>query len=295
MKKNMSVFAALVAGVIFFAGCSSAQLSMQEHSPVAVFSIIGNAQIPWVADDPNNPDEADSDGILSSMVNKLIDGQNPEIVTTIDRLDYVNDSVAQIFPEITGCEVIDKDTVLSSEGYKKLRSSYFNLLSATKVATGYKDLTTLGAKNARIAMESIGAKSALILNFTFQKKLLKGNKWNGELAAFITMKAKLLNERGKEIINKTYTAQSSERIQLSSHKYDKSALVNSINEGIDSVIRQFALEFVGDAETAVVPDDEPKGQAIAIPARQEPEAGDAEAAASEIPADTAAESESTAQ
>lgn len=268
MKKNV-VFVALAASAsILLASCGSTKIAIQEHSPVAVFSIVGNSQVPWVADDPNDPDEADADGVLSSVVNKLIDGQNPEIVTALDRLDYADDSIHQILPEITGCEVLEKNVVLSSEGYDELKPSYFNLLASTKTATGYKDLTTVGSKNARIAMNKIGAKSAIVLNFTFQKKLLKGNKWNGELCGLVTMKAKLLNERGKELLNKTYVAQTTERTKISSHKYDKDAFVNTLKEGIDSAIRMFALEFV-DNSTVTEEVSEAKGQAIALPARSE--------------------------
>ena len=268
MKKNV-VFVALAASAsILLASCGSTKIAIQEHSPVAVFSIVGNSQVPWLADDPNDPDEADADGVLSSMVNKLIDGQNPEIVTALDRLDYADDSIHQILPEITGCEVLEKNVVLSSEGYDELKPSYFNLLASTKTATGYKDLTTVGSKNARIAMNKIGAKSALVLNFTFQKKLLKGNKWNGELCGLVTMKAKLLNERGKELLNKTYVAQTTERTKISSHKYDKDAFVNTLKEGIDNAIRMFALEFV-DNSTATEEVSEAKGQAITLPARSE--------------------------
>ncbi|MBR4321274.1 hypothetical protein [Treponema sp.] len=285
MKKSILWLAGAAFSAFIFASCGSTKIAMQEHSPVAVFSIVGNSQVPWTADDPHNPDEAESDGVLSSMVNKLIDGQNPEIVTAVDRLDYADDSIRQIFPEMTGCEILSKDAVIDSEAYKDLSPSYFNLLASTKTATNYKDFTTIGAKKARIALEKIGAKSAIILNFTFQKKLLKGNKWNGDFCGVVTLKAKLLNSRGKEIINKTYEVQTSERTRVSSHKYDKNAFVATFNEAIDSAIRQFALEFVGTNETEAVEavaDENSQAQAIALPLPAK--TNSAEAAAEEAPA-----------
>lgn len=270
MKKNV-IFVALAAfASILLASCGSTKIAIQEHSPVAVFSIIGNSQVPWVADDPNDPNETDPDGILSSMVNKLIDGDNPEIVTAIDRLDYAGESFTQILSEMTGCEVLPKADVVKSDAYNDLGGSYFNLLAATKTATDYKDLTGFGGKKARMAMSGIGANSAVVLHFTFQKKLLKGNKWNGELCGLVTVKARMLNSRGKELINKTYTAQTSQRIKIASHKYDKNAFVASLNEGIDSVIRQFALEFVGaddDTNAEALLEDGTQAQAIALPVR----------------------------
>lgn len=268
MKKSILWLAGAAFSAFIFASCGSTKIALQEHSPVAVFSIVGNSQVPWTADDPHNPDEAESDGILSSMVNKLIDGQNPEIVTAVDRLDYADDSIRQILPEMTGCEILSKEAVVSSKAYADLSPSYFNLLSSTKTATDYKDFTTIGAKNARLTMESIGAKSLIILNFTFQKKLLKGNKWNGDMCGLVTLKAKLLNSRGKEIINKTYEIQTSERTKIASHKYDKNAFVATLKEAIDSAIRQFALEFVGvnEGESIEASTDETiQAQAIALP------------------------------
>lgn len=281
MKKSILWLAGAAFSAFIFASCGSTKIALQEHSPVAVFSIVGNSQVPWTADDPHNPDEAESDGVLSSMVNKLIDGQNPEIVTAVDRLDYADDSIRQILPEMTGCEILSKEAVVSSKAYADLSPSYFNLLSSTKTATDYKDFTTIGAKNARLTMESIGAKSLIILNFTFQKKLLKGNKWNGDMCGLVTLKAKLLNSRGKEIINKTYEIQTSERTKIASHKYDKNAFVATLKEAIDSAIRQFALEFVGVNEGEAIEastDETIQAQAIALPVpAKEPAATEATA------------------
>lgn len=270
MKKFVGFVAATALSALLLASCGSTKVSLQENSPVVVLSILGNSQIPWTADDPNDPDEAESDGLLSSMVNKLIDGDNPEIVTAIDRLDYADDSLRHILPEITGCEILDKNTVLESEAYEDLKASYFNALSSTKRATGYKDLTTIGAKEARLAFQEFGAKSGILLNFTFQKKLLTGNKWNGELRGIVTMKAKVLNERGRELHNKTYTAQTTERIKISSHQYKKDKFVASINSAIDDVIRQFAVDLMGEtvAEEASGEEESVQGDPIALPARK---------------------------
>lgn len=289
MKKN-AVLISLAALSLLLASCASTKIPMQEHSPVAVFSIIGNSQVPWVADNPNDPDDAEPDGILSSVVNKLIDGDNPELVTAVDRLDYAYDSFAQIIPEVTGGEVLSKEAVVKSEAYEDLSGSFFNLLAATKTGTDYKDLTSIGSKKARITMEKVGAKSAVILTFTFQKKLLKGNKWNGDLCALVTMKAKLLNSRGKEVINRTYTAQSSQKIKITSRKYDKNAFVATFNEAIDSAIRQFALEFVGTNETEAVEavaDENSQAQAIALPLPAKTNSAEVAAEEASTPSDEA--------
>ena len=204
------------------------------------------------------------------MLNKVVDGQNPEILTALDRLDYVNDSVHQIIPEMTGVEVLEKDVVVKSEAYKNLKSSYFNMLSPIKSATDYKDLTTLGAKSARVTMKEVGAKSALFFAFTFQKRVFKGKKSSGEVEGVVSMKAKLLDERGKEVVNKTYQVTTSEKIKITNSKYNKDALVEALNTAIDDAIRQFAVEFISTEGSPVAEEDTSiKGQAIALPPRKD--------------------------
>ncbi|MBQ9624375.1 MAG: hypothetical protein IJR39_13710 [Treponema sp.] len=295
MKKNVVFIPLLALAAIIFASCGSTKIPLKEHSPVAVITITGNAQVPWLTDGNDDTEDGTSDGLLSTMVNKLIDGENPEIVTAVDRLDYANDSVFQILPDMTGAEFISKEEFLASEAYEDIDSTYFNLLASVKTATGYKDLTAMGAKRTRMLLKGAGAKSGIFLDFTFQKKQLKGNKWNGKFCGLVTLKAKVVNEKGKTILNKTYVAQTSEVTRVSSHKYDKSAFVATLNEAIDSTIRMFAMEFAG-AEGAApeLEDDSVKGQAIALPVRNAPKTEDS--TDEEVEAEAVApETESTAQ
>lgn len=291
MKKNVVFIPLLALAAIIFASCGSTKIPLKEHSPVAVITITGNAQVPWLTDGNDDTEDGTSDGLLSTMVNKLIDGENPEIVTAVDRLDYANDSVFQILPDMTGAEFISKEEFLASEAYEDIDSTYFNLLASVKTATGYKDLTAMGAKRTRMLLKGAGAKSGIFLDFTFQKKQLKGNKWNGKFCGLVTLKAKVVNEKGKTILNKTYVAQTSEVTRVSSHKYDKGAFVATLNEAIDSTIRMFAMEFAGTEGAAPeLEDDSVKGQAIALPVRNAPKTdGEVEAEA------VAPETESTAQ
>lgn len=249
MKKNI---AALLCGMIllsFFAGCTSTKINLSENSPMVLASVIGNSAIPWTQEDPYDDDEPTSDGILTNTVNKLLDSDNPEMMNSIDRLDYAVESFSKILPEMTGCEVLPNDEVIKSDAYLDLKSSLFNVLVSTKYATGHKDLTTFSGKNAAKFMSEVNAKSLAVLTFTFEKTLSKGNKWNGECQLLVTMNAKILNEKGRELVNKAYTSQSSKSIKIRSHKYDKQELADCVYDEIDNVIRVFASEFMtGEAE-----------------------------------------------
>ena len=239
MKKSIGLFATVFVLTALLASCASTKIALSEHSPAAVISIIGTPDIPWYSDDP----EEDSDsGFLTNIVNNTFNSQNPELLTAIDRLDYADDSIRHILPELAGCEILEKDSVLSSNVYKKIRASYFNTLTPTKNATNYKDLSTIGAKNARLLMRDTGAKSLIIMDFSFYKKRLSKTACIG----LVTMKIKVLNDRGTEIINKVYTAETEKQIEIFDGDYDKDVLVTALNGAIDDALKQFAVEFMND-------------------------------------------------
>lgn len=246
MKKINTLSLAFVSIAFVLTSCASTKISLQESSPVAVISIIGNTQVPWIDEDDETvlaTDEPEAESLLTSMASRIMDSNNPEILTAVDRLDYAFDSASMNILEMTGCAVLPKEEVLSSEAYTYLTPSYFNSLTPTKTATDFKDLTTIGAKNARYLMDSIGAKSLLILSFTFQKDVVKGTKTNGAIGGVVTMKAKLLNNRGREIVNKIFVAKTSEPIKIMRGQYNKDSLVEQLENTIDDVMRQFCMEL----------------------------------------------------
>ena len=245
MKKYLNSFLVILFAGFFLAGCASTKISLQESSPIALVSIVGNTRIPWVDEEEETSPtgEPEAEGLLSSMASRFTDSQNPEILTAVDRLDYAYDSASLNILEMTGCVVIPKEKLISSEAYTYLRPSYFNMLSATKNASGMKDLSMLGAKNARYFMNDVGAKSILMLSFTFQKEIVKGTRSNGIVGGVVTLKAKLLNERGREVINQIFTARTPEPIKIIGGQYSKESLIDEVNDAIDSAIRQFCAEL----------------------------------------------------
>lgn len=266
MKKK--IFLGLLAGAgLIFSGCGSTKIALKDHSPVAVFSIMGSTQITWTSDSPEEYGQNQSGGVLGTLVNKFLDGDNPELTTAVDRLDYADDSLRQILPELTGCEILDRNEVISSEVYANVSASHFNTLSALSSATGYKDLTTFSAKEMRGAMKELGAKTAVLLHFTFQKKIISGNRWNGKFGAIVTMRVRLVNEKGKEYFKGTFTARSADKIKISNRQYDKAAFVETVKPTIDSLIRQFALSFDGLPEINEEEQEAVHGQPIAIPVK----------------------------
>jgi hypothetical protein len=245
MKKLSLLTSFLGFSAFIFTSCGSTKLAIQDQTPVAVISIIGNTQVPWVDHDTEATTatgEPEAENLLTSMATKFVSSQDPEILTAVDRLDYVYDSIAQNLPELTGLSVLPKDDVLTHDSYKQLKSSYFNMLAATKKATNYKDLSTIGSKPARLFLKNVGAKSAILVSCTFQKDIAKGNRSTGTIKGVATLKIKMLNQKGKEVINKIYTADT-EYLKIYDSEYNKEELVSLLNDAIDNTIRQFCMDI----------------------------------------------------
>ncbi len=236
-----------VAALFLLSGCESTKnVSLDGMSPMALISVAGTNLVSWQEKTKNDSDETlSTDGAFNALLNKAIDGKNPEIATAVDRLDYADESFRRIMAETAGVQLLEKSKVVSSDIYEYTRGSFYNSLSDSLCATGYKDMSVLGAKRARIIEEELGAKSLASMDFSFKKVIVKGNKQKGEMAALVTMKIKILDERGREFINKEYTRKSEKSMSILSGYYKKEELLQFINETIDDLITQFAAEFAG--------------------------------------------------
>lgn len=248
MKKTSSITGFVCVSALFLlllsAGCASTKIALSEYSPAAVISVTGTNLVMWQSESQDS-DEDDSDNILTGMANRILDSRNPEIETAVDRLDYADESFRRIAGEISGLAVLPKESVVDSDIYKYSYRSLFNVFSDSTCATEYKDMTVIGAKRARVLAEGIGAKSLVAMDFNFKKALARGTRHDGQVAAAITMKIKLTDEKGHEAVNKEYSKISKNTTPIKGGYYDKKVLVSLINETIDDLITQFAIEFTG--------------------------------------------------
>ena len=247
-KKSSKICLECIAALLLLsAGCSSTKnISLEGKSPMAVISVIGTNLVSWQEQTQNDNDETlSTDGAFNALLNKAIDSKNPEIATAVDRLDYADESFRRIMAETAELQILDKSKVVDTDIYEYTRGSFYNSLSDSARATGYKDMTVIGAKKARMLESELGVKSLATMDFNFKKTVIKGNRQNGNLAALVMMKIKILDERGREFINKEYTGVSSKTTPIISGYYKKEELLSLINETIDDLITQFAVELSG--------------------------------------------------
>lgn len=236
----LSVFSLCAA---FLAGCASAKIEPESVSPLAVITVAGNSTLPWyVLKDGEEPSA--NKGLLQNTINSKFRQENPEIASSYNRLDYAEDALRRIIPDVAGIEVLDRESVLSSKSYKQMSSGLFSAMNTTITAEGYKDLRSPDRYLMSKLCNETGANGCIVLEFEFFKKAVSGSLINGEGAPYIKMKAKLYNSDGKEIKYKTYTATGAETVKVKAKKYNQDELISYYPAVIDQLITQFAMEFL---------------------------------------------------
>ena len=245
MKKSILLCFALAFAAGLVTGCKSAPIALADHAPIAVITVVGNHSLPWKEDDdPNDESDKGQDGTLTTLVNKLIGGNNVEFTSGQNRIDYAYDAFNSLLEEVGGFTVVPKETVQNSKEYVNARENIFNILEARVKATGTKDFMKAGSMRARSFTKDMGAKSLIFAEFKFQKTNIRGNKWTGQVAASVTMRVRVLDDRGKELIDREYSAVSPDALQISGRKYDKDRLVEMVNETIDVTINKFIMDYI---------------------------------------------------
>lgn len=236
----------IVSLAFFFTCCvSTNKTGISDCSPAALISITGTKLVNWKSEKiyDSDEDDTDNDGILNGLLNSSINKNSPEITTATDRLDYADESARKILPEFAGLQILDKQTVFSSDFYKAKGRVIMNSLEYKTKATGYKDISSIGGKAARILMRETNANSLIILDFSFKKKLADGTRKDGLIAGFAAMNVKFLDRTGKIIINKIYDCNSDKKIKIQDGYYSQTELVELLKSNIDLCLTQFALEF----------------------------------------------------
>ncbi len=245
--KKISLLASIATSCILFTSLTSCKttssLVLSDYSPLAVISVTSNKNIPWTYDKYNEEDDGEAN-VVSDVITRLIESKNPEINSFQNRIDYAEESIHYIIPDIANVKILEKKDVVQSDAYDFVRKSYFNAGFAVALADGYKDITTINGKNARILIDELGVNGLLIFNFNFRKDMAQGSTAHGKIAAYVQMNVKLIDDRGREVVNREIVATSAHTVLVQDGSYSKEQLVDLFDEAIDAAITQYALSFV---------------------------------------------------
>ncbi len=235
MKK---AFFLLIAASALLAGCASNKVSLDSLSPMAITGVEGNLVIHRM--DDNGEVNEDEDGVLTTMLNKTLKGDDPEVSSAQNRVDYAEECLRLLLEDIGGVSVVDRDSVTQNKTYKSAKTNLLGFMSTNRVATGYEsDRLTIGAKKSRILMKELGASSLLSAEFEFDKRVEKK-----QVSAVVKMTVRVFDTSGRSIVNKEYTAESIDKIDLYGGDYDKKAFVELFKPTTETVIRNFIMEYL---------------------------------------------------
>ena len=240
--QKILVFCLAFLSNLLFSGCISNNIRLTEGQPFAILSVRGNLNVPWLEE--RDEDYKDLDGVLTNAINKTFGKNNPEILTSQDRINYAAEQFAYLLETNGGIEVISKDKVINSRPYKEITPSIFSFGDTLVYADDYKKIDELAAKKTRFLLSEVNGKSTVFLTFTFNKVLVEGSKLKGQIAAHVTMNIDIYDQRGRQQVMDSFSVQSDNLLEIYKTNYDKDELVDCFPEIIDLVINQFIVKYM---------------------------------------------------
>lgn len=241
MKKLNIVFLAIFT-TIFLSSCISNNFAINANEPVAILSVRGTLNVPWLEE--RDDDYKDLDGMITNSINKIFGKNNPEIQTAQDRINYADEQFAYLLETNMGITVIPKDKIINSKQYKAITPSIFTFSDTKIYADNYKKIDEIGSQKTKLLLRELNAKSTIFVTFTFNKKVVEGSKLKGQITASVTMDVDVYDFKGHQKIMDTFTADSSQLVEILKTNYDKDALVELFPEIIDLVINQFIVKYM---------------------------------------------------
>ena len=251
MKKFISKISIFILSfssflVLLFSGCASSPVGLAGYGSIAVIGVTGNKNLSEQVDNRyarSDEEDIDDTSALSVLVDKFLHGENPELLTGQDRVDYAEEYFRLALEDVAGLEVSEKEKALESEQYKNSYESPLSFLDTWISATGYsKNLYSISAKKARLMMGELGVKSLVSAEFRYNKLFDKESKLNANVRAQVIMDVILYDSNGKKVVFNQYEATSSESLPVKKFDYDKDALVGMYPAVIETVINRFITD-----------------------------------------------------
>ena len=246
MKKFVLVFLSLIS--LFFASCSSTKIALNEYESIAVIGVTGNKNLSEQVDTlyvRSEEEDTDDTNLLSMVVDKFLHGENPELLTGQDRVDYAEDYFHHALEDIAGLTVAKKEDVIESEQYKSSVVSPLGFVDTWASASGFdKNLYSIGAKKARLMMQELNVKSLVAAEFRFNKLFDDESKVKTNVHAQVIMDVILYDKNGNKIVIDSFKTESIKKLPVRKFKYDTDSLIEMYPPLIESVINAFIVKYI---------------------------------------------------
>ena len=264
MKKRIIPLVPALIPALLLSCASTRPAPLQEQSPVAFITIYGNPNVPWYEAEQSGSTysvQQTEEGLLTGLVNKGLDRDNPEYTQTQERIDYAARLLSQKLQDV-GIAVIDPVSFADSPAYRRAGRHVIDTAASHIPATGYKAIVNASGKLNRDMARATGARSMFYLRFTFQKAPVMDGLHTEGVAARVVLSAYGVDSEGHLIVNRDYAAVSGESVEfLSGGKWDRDGLCALFPEATEAVIQQFIMDV------AYPSGDERELQKEAVPIR----------------------------
>lgn len=254
MKNNIVVLCVISLMFAFvLSSCKSTEIEPEDYSPIGIVSVYGNSSLPWYVSSRDMKSDSDNEGggMLSGLVNRALGANDPEIQTVHSRIDSATDMINKMITEKLGMQVVDHSKIEETPMYKLNGISFLTNASDNVAAENYKPIESAGSKFNKTVAKQCGAKSLMYVNFLFYKEKQYSGVITQIVKARTRMTVKIVDEKGKTIWNKQYSATSTNSVIYKNAKWDKEELCTFYPEVVENVINQFINDFANKDETPV--------------------------------------------
>ncbi len=202
----------------------------RELAPVGVIGLTSNDIIFWYGE------KQQSGGLLGNAINKKVSeglGQDVNGLLVMAegtlREKLAVNSVAFIKPEI----------IQQADAYKKVKEDAALKLAGLICAPGYKYVTAQSKGLAADLAAALGIKTGIFVYFEFTKLMSSGVAKNGIACAAVTLNTVMVDEKGKQVSQKSYYAKSKDSFPIVAGIYKPEDLMKLYPDAINGACDLF--------------------------------------------------------
>jgi len=240
MKIFKAVF--LIPGLIcLFSGCvsSSKAALMADREPVALVSVTSNYDINWKDEESLDPKVP---GLLVGSALK----KDPALTFVTNSNELINTAEGILRSVLADFDVInlaENERVLHSRAYREARISSYQTRQKKAAPANFR-LVDYRDRNFAAALASeTGIRRSMYVEFDFTKVMRSGFGKNGKLQACVEMLVIILDEKGKTLYRKDFTAWSSDTAEVSQATYYEADLLRLFDASIEEISVDFISQF----------------------------------------------------
>jgi hypothetical protein len=239
MKIQVRHFAGAIFAAVLCTGCASIgpwkDKNFAFDVPMGIVAVVSNSNIYWNDEDPTS----------SSRPGK---NENPE-KTKVSKADVLIDDaeaiLRQTFVDLGISNMATKEKITESQAYRNAPLLHAWNNKHTLSAAGYRPVNYKDKNFAAALTAETEIKAGIYISFDFAKEMTSGIGKTGTFQALVTMKAIVVDEKGKIVYNKSRLVISDDKIRVSLRAFNQEEMLDLFRSTLANACYLFLQEFVG--------------------------------------------------